>query len=174
MPKQATLRRVREDIRQGDLGRARDRMQGLIATYPQDLSLRPDLAEIYWQLRHPSMAGLYWYLEPEQTEEIQTAIAAFERECGGDPWIMLRRLKIRWDPDEMPEGFAKQRISELTEASRTKHGIVPVFSQSGTQSAHTSASRRNGLLLRIGCALVTLTIVSLSILGVVQIAGWFL
>ena len=105
MPKETTLKRVSDDTKRGYLGTARDRLHGLLATYPDDLSLRPPLAQIYWQLRHPGMAGLYWFLDHERNDDIRTAIAEFERECGGDPWIMLTRLKIKWEPEGMPDGF---------------------------------------------------------------------
>jgi hypothetical protein len=38
-----TLNRVERDIASGDYGRARDRLHGLIATYPNDLALRRKL-----------------------------------------------------------------------------------------------------------------------------------
>jgi hypothetical protein len=102
MSKQTTLQRVSDDIKRGYLGSARDRLHGLLASYPDDLSLRSRLADIYWQLRHPGMAGLYWFLESTRTEDIKRAIAEFERESGGDPWTILTRLKIKWESSSLP------------------------------------------------------------------------
>ncbi len=55
-----TLKKIEEDILKNDLGKARDRLHGLISTYPNDLELRKKLGEIYFELKHPSMAGRYW------------------------------------------------------------------------------------------------------------------
>jgi hypothetical protein len=47
MGKETALRRVEEDIARGDLGKARDRLHGLLKDYPDDLALRTRLAEVY-------------------------------------------------------------------------------------------------------------------------------
>ncbi len=66
MSKERTLERVEAEIAGGDLGKARDRLHGLIRTYPDDISLRSRLASIYWKLQYPHMAGCYWFLEENQ------------------------------------------------------------------------------------------------------------
>ena len=63
MSKDSTLKKVEYDVSQGDFGKARDRLHSLIGTYPDDLSLRSELARIYAKLQYPIMAGRYWYLE---------------------------------------------------------------------------------------------------------------
>ena len=55
--KSPALTRVLEDIHRGDLGKARDRLHGLVARFPDDLSLRTRLAEVYSELKYPRMAG---------------------------------------------------------------------------------------------------------------------
>jgi hypothetical protein len=174
MPKETTLQRIRDDIKRGSLGNARDRLHGLLATYPDDLSLRTRLAEVYWQLRHPGMAGLYWFLAPERNDDIQTAITEFERECGGDPWIMLTRLKLRWNPEFMPDGFAKQQIFELLDRCRKKYNRVPDFPLGfETEQRVRSSNRFTDSVSIAGCGLIVLVVLFLLVMGIVQVVSWF-
>ncbi len=66
MSKPETLRKVEYDIRNGNLGLARDRLHGLMLSYPDDLNLRVRLGEVYSMLQQPVMAGRYWYLVAEK------------------------------------------------------------------------------------------------------------
>ncbi|MFF1508958.1 DUF6584 family protein [Streptomyces sp. NPDC058326] len=47
MPVPNTLARVDEDLTAGRVPMARQRLRGLISSYPQDLTLRRRLAEVY-------------------------------------------------------------------------------------------------------------------------------
>ncbi|MFC0187145.1 DUF6584 family protein [Fictibacillus aquaticus] len=85
--------RIEHDIANGDLGKARDRLHGLLSTYPNNLKIRRKLGDIYYQLQDPAMAGRYWYLEEEKTPEMTAACEKFERAHGQDPKYMLRALK---------------------------------------------------------------------------------
>ncbi len=46
-----TLKRIEEDIENNNLGKARDRLHGLIFTYPNELHLRKQLGDIYYKLQ---------------------------------------------------------------------------------------------------------------------------
>ncbi|MDW8289686.1 MAG: hypothetical protein RMM06_03115 [Armatimonadota bacterium] len=126
MGKDQTLQRVEEDIAAGNLGRARDRLHGLIWQYPDDLSLRARLAEVYWQLSFPAMAGCYWYLHEPTTEAMQRAVMEFERSCGQDPLHMLFRLKFRGNPENLPP-YARYRLERLQQECQRKYGKYPDF-----------------------------------------------
>ncbi|OHB82195.1 MAG: hypothetical protein A2W31_16160 [Planctomycetes bacterium RBG_16_64_10] len=174
MSKQTTLQRVSDDIGRGYLGTARDRLHGLLGIYPDDLSLRSRLAEVYWQLRHPGLAGLYWFLDPERNDDIRTAIAEFERECGGDPWILLTRLKLRWNPDEMPDGFAKEQIRELLDQCRKKYKRVPEFPTGrGPGQRKRKPNQFKDAIAALGCGLVVFVVLFLLVMGVIQVVIWF-
>jgi hypothetical protein len=84
MTKTSTLEHVEQDIAAGDYSKVRDRLHGLLRTYPSDLTLRNRLGDVYWDLRYPAMAGRYWYLEDHKTPDMITACAAFERTYGND------------------------------------------------------------------------------------------
>ena len=53
MAKDDVLKRIYSDIEAGDLGKARDRLHGLLYTYPNDLHIRELLGDVYWRLQFP-------------------------------------------------------------------------------------------------------------------------
>ncbi|MDP4551907.1 DNA helicase [Alkalihalobacillus macyae] len=94
-----TLKKIEKDIEGNDLGKARDRLHGLISTYPNELKLRRKLGDIYYKLDHPSMAGRYWYLEEKKTPEMSKACSKFEEAMGEDSYNIVRALKFKGDKE---------------------------------------------------------------------------
>ncbi|WP_396020320.1 DUF6584 family protein [Bacillus sp. ISL-34] len=92
-----TIKKIEKDIEKNDLGKARDRLHGLISTYPNELELRRKLGDIYFALKYPSMAGRYWYLEKNKTSEMVKACILFEKSLGNDPFRISRALKFKGD-----------------------------------------------------------------------------
>lgn len=79
MPVEATLRRAAEEVGRGDLAsvlRARQRLVGLVTSFPDRLDLRERLAEVYRVLGQPAQAGRWSYLSEHRDE---AEVAAFER-----------------------------------------------------------------------------------------------
>jgi hypothetical protein len=94
-----TLIKIEEDIENNDLGKARDRLHGLISTYPDELEFRKRLGDIYFELKYPSMAGRFWYLEENKTLEMIKACNEFEKSMGNDPYRIARVLKYKGDKE---------------------------------------------------------------------------
>lgn len=168
--KEATLERIESEIAAGDLGKARDRLQGLIGTYPDDLALRSRLAEVYWKLQYPAMAGCYWYLEENQTNDTRRAIAAFEKRCGNDPWIIWQRLKFKGDPEELPT-FARQRLQLLL--------VRCVERDPRRAGKHLDVGRpvpppAQRLFISIGCLTTVILVAACLITGLVTIGWWLI
>ncbi|MCS6830793.1 MAG: hypothetical protein RMM08_01720 [Armatimonadota bacterium] len=163
MGRDITLQRVEEDIAAGNLGRARDRLHGLVWQYPDDLSLRCRLAEVYWQLGFPAMAGCYWYLEEPVTPAMQQAHAEFERSCGKDPLCILFRLKFRGNIETLPE-YARLRLKGLQEECERKHGRYPVFVAKRREWRSSGTVHRQNLE-NLGCLLLLLAVLALAIIG---------
>ncbi len=103
MAKDDTLKKIYSEIEAGDLGKARDRLHGLMVTYPDDIHIRELLADVYWRLQFPAMAGRYWYLTEASGEHVEAAKKAFEKSFGDDPARIMAILKLSEDPDKLPE-----------------------------------------------------------------------
>ena len=160
MPLEQTLERVEREIASGDLAAARDRLLGLLSTYPSDLHLRERLGAVYWRLGDRPMAGRYWYLAENPNDEIRRAIEAFERSCGGDEVQILRCLKFRGDLAELAPGYARRRLEALGwRGRRSAPGGHAVQSASGISST----------VAGYGCMLVLALFATFAMIGLVTV-----
>jgi len=172
MSRESTIKRVESDVASGDLGKARDRLHGLIATYPDDVSLRPRLASIYWKLQYLHMAGCYWFLEENQTNESRQAVALFEKHCGGDPRIIWHHLKFRGDPETLPP-YARARLDHVIDECKRKHGYYPRL-RDGKTEFHSTRKQKVGIAVGGTFAILVICIIVLGFIkGIINIIEWF-
>ncbi|MDB1088748.1 hypothetical protein PJ985_14360 [Streptomyces sp. ACA25] len=75
MPLRDTLARIDADLAAGRVPLARQRLRGLVSSFPHDLALRRQLAEVYRLYGEPAEAGRWMYLEQDR-DAAETA--AFE------------------------------------------------------------------------------------------------
>jgi len=169
---ETTLRKVDGDLESGDYRRARDRLQGLIRAYPNDLSLRRRLGDVYARLQNPQMAGRYWYLEKEQSPDMAAACHAFERAFGGDPLHLLMALKFRGDLDCIAGTYAGQRLAALRTASMQRHGYAIEYT--GRKGPAVTVGKRRDQVLAVGCALALVAAAALMMIGFAVVVAWML
>ena len=131
------LNRIESDIASGDYGKARDRLHGLIATYPDAFDLRRMLGDVYWQLQYPAMAGRYWYLEEHRSPGMATACRAFEESCGDDPMQILLALKFRGDIEASRDTFAGRTLLALQERAQKERDCYIEFGKRGRERYQT-------------------------------------
>lgn len=170
-----TLKNVEMDIKQGDFGKARDRMHGLIANYPNNLSIRRQLGDIYWKLQVPSMAGRYWYLEKDKSAEMESACRKFENQCGSDPMQILLALKYRGDFPAIENEYAGRILLELHEQAKRKHKYYTDFRnwKGKTSSYHQRDAKKTNTTTILACCLIALLIgLVLMTIGVFTVIGW--
>ena len=171
MSKDQTLKTVRREMDEGDLGKARDRLQGLLSTYPDDLEIRRLLGEVYWKLRQPAMAGRYWYLEPATTPEMEQALGAFEKEHGGASITMIQAIRFRGHVDDLDSDYARDQLLTLEERCRKIHRRVPVYGARRSDGTQHTVSAGHTLSLGLTC-LILLTVLALIVIGLVTILNW--
>ncbi|MEQ1823689.1 MAG: DUF6584 family protein [Fimbriimonadaceae bacterium] len=140
MPRDQTLLKIEEDIAEGRLGIARDRLRGLIQSLPDDLKLREKMGDINWALGYPVEAGCFWFMVKEPTEQQSEAIARFIKSCNGDSDAIAKRLNFRGQvssnvSDEIRLALERHRVpSNGNKTKKTKDtawaigcGFVVVF-----------------------------------------------
>ncbi len=171
MPLVKTLDRIEQDVASGDYGKARDRLHGLISTYPDDLSLRRRLGDVYWQLQYPAMAGRYWYLEERRSPEKVQACAAFERACGNRSLLILLALKYRGDVEAISDAFARRTLLRLQKQVRDEYGYVVDARKRSTEKIKWAPSPKRVWLDRV--VLIGLfVILILTGIGAVTLYSW--
>lgn len=106
------LTRVKQEILDGRLWKARDRLFGLRLTYPSSQEVIELLGDVLYKMDDFPEAGRFFYLT-ERTDTIcDEAIRAFEERCGANPCTMMKQLPIRREIDRYGP-IALKRINEL-------------------------------------------------------------
>ena len=171
--KEETLKRIEGDIASGNYGKARDRLHGLIATYPDVLALRRRLGHVYGQLQYPAMAGRYWYLEENRSPEMDAACRVFEEACSDDPVQMLRALKFRGNFEAIADTFAGRTLLALQTRAREEQGYTIELGKTGKEKQqHTSQQSTVSGWLVAGCLFAVLASLALMVVGLVTIIQW--
>jgi hypothetical protein len=108
-----TRERIEMEIAEGKLGIARDRLHGLVTTYPGDMTLRSRLGDVYAKLGYPLEAGRYWFLDEKLDDEKRAAIDRFIEHCGRDPAKVFRGLRLRTASSSLDTAWARERVARL-------------------------------------------------------------
>ncbi|MGI8824885.1 MAG: DUF6584 family protein [Chloroflexota bacterium] len=169
MSKETTLRKIDEATAAGDHGAARDRLQGLLATYPADLSIRKRLGEVYWRLGNPSMAGRYWYLEEGGSDAMVSARAAFERSCGNNAQRMLRMLKFKGDIETPAGSYAARTLRELRQRAEAERP-----QPSPEEIARWREWRYKSAITFYSCSAIAVSAVLLLVVGLIFVLSKYL
>lgn len=175
---ETTLARVEREISGGDLGKARDRLHGLIATYPNELSLRHRLGSIYMQLQDPTLAGRYWYLAEDKTDAVMDACDTFERAFRSDPLLMLNAIRFRGDVESLTDTFAQSQLRELQSAVHKIYAIRYEFTEKGAGRFQREPTVVRFSLISAGCFTVAVILATVFVVGLVScfefIAAWLM
>lgn len=100
--------RAQQDIREGRLWKARDRLTGLLATFPANQKGLNLLGEVYFRMGDLPEAGRYWYLTDRQGPEVDAALEALAEKHGSST-SLARAIPIRAPLDLYPP-LVRQRL----------------------------------------------------------------
>lgn len=118
MPLIETLARVDADLAAGRVPLARQRLRGLVSSYPYDLTLRRRLAEVYRLYGDAAEAGRWMYLEQGRNAE---ETAAFEARYGSARWRM-KALAWRGPEASAATAFAEGQLVAVRTACAEELG----------------------------------------------------
>ncbi|MFF8279622.1 MULTISPECIES: DUF6584 family protein [Streptomyces] len=113
-----TLARVDADLAAGRVPMARQRLRGLVSSFPHDLTLRRRLAEVYRLYGDAAEAGRWMYLEEDRSAE---EITAFEARYGSPGWRM-KALAWRGPETLAATAFAKEQLVAVRTACAEQLG----------------------------------------------------
>ncbi len=157
------LRRAEEDIASGHLGIARDRLHGLVVSFPDDLSLRIRLGDVYDQLGYPIEAGRLWFLEPDPTAHQLDAIQKFVKACRGDPDMIATNLKLRVEDNSPIVEAARERIEYHTSKSPT------AIELGGKRRAlQNETASRKSRAINLGCSIIGFWLALTAMIGSIK------
>ncbi|XVS63336.1 DUF6584 family protein [Actinosynnema sp. CA-299493] len=166
MPLELTLHKAAEELERGDLAsvlRARQRLVGLVGSYPDRLDLRERLAEVYRLLGDAAQAGRWSYLS-QVRDEAETA--AFERAYRTP---LARLTAMNWSSGEAGASTetARERLVALRNAANDQlHAELSVADD-------RDSSWRTNVFVLMGMVIVLLCFVVGAVTLVMWVYRWF-
>ncbi|MFF2776012.1 DUF6584 family protein [Streptomyces sp. NPDC058052] len=106
MPLRETLARIDADLAAGRIPVARQRLRGLVSSFPRDLTLRRRLAEVYRLYGDAAEAGRWMYLEEDRDTDETAAFEARYRSAAR----RMKALAWRGTEAEAATPFAAARL----------------------------------------------------------------
>ncbi|WP_190123932.1 DUF6584 family protein [Streptomyces inusitatus] len=170
MPLRETLARVDADLAAGRVPVARQRLRGLVSSFPHDLALRRRLAEVYRLYGDAAEAGRWMYLEEDHDAD---ETAAFEARYGS----RRQRMKaLAWRGPEAVAGtsFAEGRLVAVRTACAEELGRPvdwddPASYQDDPEEYEETTSEPwtvGGVLAGVGCLVGSLAFLAIWVNGV--------
>ncbi|GAA2924371.1 DUF6584 family protein [Kitasatospora cinereorecta] len=173
MPLRETLARVDADLAAGRVPVARQRLRGLISSFPHDLSLRRRLAEVYRLYGDAAEAGRWMYLEEDRDAD---ETAAFETRYGSPVW---RMKALAWHGPEAKAAtnFAEGQLVAVRTACAEKLGHPvdwedPASYLDDLEGEHEAPSEPwtvGGVLAGVGCLVAALVFLAIWVNGLVAL-----
>ena len=161
MPIDQTLARARAELAAGQTDRSRQRLHGLLATYPHRTDVRAALAAAHRVAGNPVQAGRWAFLCPDRdTAETAAFLAAY-------PTTSVRVQAMRWvGPEHDAEPSVRDRMAELRAVAEVE---VDRTTRPRPRPRPTPA---NDVLAMTGCLLVVAAVAALAVIGLVAVVRW--
>ncbi|MGW7366067.1 DUF6584 family protein [Streptomyces sp. NPDC054841] len=168
MPLMETLARVEADLAAGRVPVARQRLRGLVSSFPHDLVLRRRLAEVYRMYGDPAEAGRWMYLESDRAADETTAFEARYR----TPPQRMRALAWRGPESLARSAFAMEQLTAVRAACSDAMGhpvdwdTVPPARNDEMGGGESSFT---GFLAGAGCLVVVLAFFAVWVNGLIAL-----
>ncbi|MFE0455231.1 DUF6584 family protein [Streptomyces sp. NPDC058914] len=166
MPLRDTLARVDADLAAGRVPVARQRLRGLVSSFPNDLMVRRRLAEVYRLYAEPAEAGRWMYLEQDR-DEAETS--AFEARYRTAP---QRMRALAWHgPESLAQtAFAGEQLAAIRAACSEALGHPVDWDTAPSAGKEDSrASSFAGFLAGAGCLVAVLAFLAIWVNGLVAL-----
>ncbi|MFB7587395.1 DUF6584 family protein [Streptomyces sp. NPDC056169] len=167
-----TLARVDADLAAGRVPMARQRLRGLVSSFPYDLTLRRRLAEVYRLYGDAAEAGRWMYLEVDRDAD---ETAAFEERYGSPGW---RMKALAWRGPEALAGtaFAEERLVAVRTACAEELGHPVDWDDPDSYAEPDEAYEApdapwsvGGVLAGAGCVVGAVAFATVWVLGVMSL-----
>ncbi|MFD3335886.1 DUF6584 family protein [Streptomyces sp. NPDC058700] len=166
-----TLARVDADLVAGRVPMARQRLRGLVSSYPHDLTLRRRLAQVYRLYGEEAEAGRWMYLEEDRSVEETTAFEARYRTPGG----RMKALAWRGPETLAATAFAQEQLAAVRTACAERLGRPVDWDDPASYEGDRELARDtggwtlSGVVMGGGCLVGVVGHVWLWVLGVISL-----
>ncbi|MER5204380.1 DUF6584 family protein [Streptomyces sp. NPDC002825] len=173
MPLSQTLARVDADLAAGRVPMARQRLRGLVSSFPCDLTLRRRLAEVYRLYGDAAEAGRWSYLDEDRRPD---ETAAFEERYGSAAWRM-KALAWRGPEGSAATAFAREQLAAVRTARAEELGRPVDWDDPAAYdedadveyAPDTGGWSLGGFLVGAGCLAGTAVFLGVWVVGVISL-----
>jgi len=158
--------RIEQDIKEGRKKKACDRLRNMINQFPDDISLREKLAQIYYDSGFKDEAGKYWILSEPQNFEMKEAVEIYRKSFSNSGNAILKDVVFRGNKTQLSD-FAKNILKELEADSLKKTKRIPDFKPKNREKGNYTEFK-NSFFSNIGFYLLIGGIILLPILGFIK------
>ncbi|WP_276875463.1 DUF6584 family protein [Chryseobacterium joostei] len=159
--------RIEQDIKEGRKKKACDRLRNMINQFPNDISLRKKLGQIYFEAGFLDEAGKFWILSTPENNEMENAVEIYRQSLSNSGNAILKDILFRGDKELLDER-AKKVINELEYDSFKRTKQIPLFKAKTREKGNYSENHMN-ILSKIGIFLLIGLIILLPILGIFKL-----
>ncbi|KPH13905.1 DUF6584 family protein [Chryseobacterium sp. ERMR1:04] len=159
--------RIEQDLKAGRKKKACDRLRNLINEFPDDISLREKLGQIYYDSGFKDEAGKFWIFFEPQNFEMKEAVEIYRNSLSNSGNAILKDIVFRGDRNQLPE-YAQKKLKELESDSFKKTKHIPDFKPKRREKGNYKESEGN-FLGKIGVYLLIAAIILIPILGLVKL-----
>jgi len=166
VPADQTLARAQAELAAGNTLVARQRLRGLLSTFPHRLDVRAQLAATYRAEGDVAQAGRWSYLSADRDDvEVQAFLQATT-----NPVSRVRAM--RWSgPEDAAGPEAQARLVGLRTAAETATG-GPVSWRADRPRPGVAPTTPGEVLGWTGCFVLVAVLAALVVIGAVTVVGW--
>lgn len=111
--------RIEEDLKAGRKKKACDRLRNLINEFPDDISLREKLGQIYYDSGFKDEAGKFWILCELQNFEMKEAVDIYKNSVSNSGNAILKDIVFRGNKNQFSQ-YSRDILNELESDSFIK------------------------------------------------------
>jgi len=167
-PRRPDLTRAHQDLAEGRPWKAKDRLEGMLVTFPADQEVLDLLGEVNWSMGDAPEAGRAWYLTDRAGPEVDAATAAFTERYGMPG--LANRLPVKAPFGAYPPG-AHQRLKALQKAQR-KAGQKWPKAPSARGVGQMQDSKVRGAIATIALGVILVATVGIWLVGLAVLVRW--
>ncbi|SDJ78590.1 DUF6584 family protein [Chryseobacterium jejuense] len=161
--------KVEQDLKEGKKKKACDRLRNLINQFPDDLSLRKKLGQIYYDAGFLDEAGKFWMLSEHENKEMKIAVELYRKTLSNSGNAILKDVVFRGNKAQLNE-YARKVLTELEQDSLKKTKHIPDFKPKTRAKGNYSIPKNNqSFLTTVGLCLLVGFVIALPILGIVKL-----
>ncbi|UEQ75967.1 DUF6584 family protein [Chryseobacterium arthrosphaerae] len=161
--------RIDKDMKEGRKKKACDRLRNMINQFPDDLSLRKKLGQIYYEAGFLDEAGKFWILSEPENDEMKNAVGIYRKSLSNSGNAILKDIVFRGNKAHLNE-YAMKIFADLEADSLKRTNHIPDFKPKTREKGNYSESAAKNSFPEtvLFCLLIGLVIL-LPVLGIFKL-----